>query len=321
VLTLTGPLRRLDAVAFSPDGAEVAAVGGFDSAFGIGQPPDRGVMLWRRDGDPSAPRHLFPDRTAADIGYSADGRWLLVTLVSRAPDSEAPLGLFAVDRRHGVEPAKPLGYHQSLAAAGDRLLSSGWASDSLDSRTAVRLTAVGGRPPFQPVWERELPAGTVPYSVALLSGGRAAVLERIHSPRHTDRFELVVCDAGGLEAARVPLPGLTPGRLTPSPDGTQLVVNTGGSLFVWAVADLGAGPRKVTFGKKHCTGVAFHTADGYLLAAGNDGAVRKLDAASWKPVGGYTWKAGKARSVAVAPDGLTAAVGTSTGRVIVFDLG
>jgi WD40 repeat protein len=61
------------------------------------------------------------------------------------------------------------------------------------------------------------------------------------------------------------------------------------------------------------------TPDGQLLAAGSDGLARL-----WDPAGGLVreWDFGlrNVQSVAVAPDGLTAAVGGHDGRITVWDL-
>lgn len=122
----------------------------------------------------------------------------------------------------------------------------------------------------------------------------------------------------GRVVASAPLSGY--GELTASPDGSLVVANAGTSLTVWAAADVTAPPRRVVFGRKHCTGLAFHPSGAYVLAAGNDGTVRRLDAATWKALATYAWRAGKARSVAVSPDGLLAAAGTDQGKIVVWDL-
>jgi WD40 repeat protein len=320
--TLAGPLRRLEVVAFSPDGTELAAVGGYDptsarpGAVGV----DRGVLVWHLGGGPAALRHLFADRSAADVAYTADGRWLLVALSSRRLDSDADLGLFAVDRSTYVEPTEPVSYHQSLATAGDRLLTTGGSADGFSSNASLSYYRLGGRTPFRPTWHIEYPTTRWASALAVFPDGRTVVRESTLTRRGLSPAELVVRSATG-QPLGDPVPVGPAGWVFASADGRQVVQNAGTSLLVHPLGDPAAEPRKVVFGKKHCTGLAF-TPDGRsVLAAGNDGTTRRLDAATWAETGRWDWKAGKVRSVAVSADGLTAAAGTNTGRVILFDLG
>lgn len=55
-----------------------------------------------------------------------------------------------------------------------------------------------------------------------------------------------------------------------------------------------------------------------LTASGN--SVSVWDPKSWTVVKTYDWKAGAITCLAVAPDGLTAAAGTATGKVVVWDV-
>ena len=57
-----------------------------------------------------------------------------------------------------------------------------------------------------------------------------------------------------------------------------------------------------------------------MFATCNDETVREYDAITLQELRAYAWKVGKLRCVAVAPDGLTAAAGSDTGKVVVWDL-
>jgi WD40 repeat protein len=64
------------------------------------------------------------------------------------------------------------------------------------------------------------------------------------------------------------------------------------------------------------------TADGrYLFTLNTDsGRVIVRDTGSWALVKSYTWGVGELRCVDVAPDGTRAAVGTASGKIVVWDV-
>jgi WD40 repeat protein len=104
-----------------------------------------------------------------------------------------------------------------------------------------------------------------------------------------------------------------------SPDGKVIAGNYGPVL---GVIDVKSGKQVATIkpGAKHFKGLAF-TPDGkHLIAVNTDAAVRVYDTATWKETAGFEWKIGKLTCVAVAPDGLRAACGSHLGRVMVWDL-
>jgi WD40 repeat protein len=71
---------------------------------------------------------------------------------------------------------------------------------------------------------------------------------------------------------------------------------------------------------EHFTAAAF-SPDGKLLATtSNDTTVTMWDTATWQPVQQYGWEIGRLRAVAFAPDGLTCAAGSDTGKVVLFDV-
>lgn len=103
-----------------------------------------------------------------------------------------------------------------------------------------------------------------------------------------------------------------------SPDGNTLAVTTAKSVFLLP-PDLSAQRHTLTHPKQvNC--VDF-TPDGRrILTTCTDKLVRVWDAATGQLVVSYDWNVGVTNAIAVAPDGLTAAVSGQSGRVVLFDL-
>jgi WD40 repeat protein len=68
------------------------------------------------------------------------------------------------------------------------------------------------------------------------------------------------------------------------------------------------------------TGVAFHPSGQYLAATSNDTTVKLYDSTSWQVARTFTRNVGRLRSVAFSPDGMLAAVGSDTGKIVVWDV-
>lgn len=108
-------------------------------------------------------------------------------------------------------------------------------------------------------------------------------------------------------------------RLLFSPDGSTLVAVCSGSLARWSVAEPGKTPRKaVNPSRKHFLSAAFHPG-GQFLTVDNDRLVRVWDTGSLAAERAIEWNVGKLYAVAVSPDGTRVAVGSHTGKVLVWD--
>jgi WD40 repeat protein len=108
-----------------------------------------------------------------------------------------------------------------------------------------------------------------------------------------------------------------------SPDGTWLAIAQGEYIVVYQIGSEAAGssPTRVdNDGPKHFTAVAIHPSGRYLAATSNDTTVKLYDTATWQLDRTFTWDVGRLRSVAFSPDGTLAAVGSDTGRVVVWDV-
>lgn len=68
------------------------------------------------------------------------------------------------------------------------------------------------------------------------------------------------------------------------------------------------------------TDAAFSPDGRWHATTTNDTTVTMWDATTWQPVRRYGWKIGRLRAVAFAPDGLTCAAGSDTGKVVLFDV-
>jgi WD40 repeat protein len=109
------------------------------------------------------------------------------------------------------------------------------------------------------------------------------------------------------------------GFLAYHPDGRQLVVGSGTEVTVFD-ARTGEEVARLRQRSKHFLSGNF-TPDGRrFLTASNEGSVKCWDTATWTLTREYAWGIGGLRSVAVAPDGLTAAAGGEKKTVVLFDL-
>lgn len=170
-----------------------------------------------------------------------------------------------------------------------------------------------------PGWEESMTTGSVAFSPdgSLLASGHLNEDEIFG--RHRSHFvTLRNPDSGNVQKH---LTGSTApiSALAFSPDGTQLASLAGINLRVWDIEsrELRA-TRKV--GTKHFKDFAF-TPDGrHLLTVSNDRTVRVWETDTWTESAVFEWQLGRATSLAIAPDGLRAAVGGGTGKIIIFDL-
>jgi len=103
--------------------------------------------------------------------------------------------------------------------------------------------------------------------------------------------------------------------------GTRLLGCDSATIFSFDLSNPDHKPTRTTNPtRKHFTGLAVRPDGRRVFASNNDGTVREYDAVTLQELRAYDWKVGKLTCVAVAPDGMTAAVGSDTGKVVVWDL-
>ena len=110
-----------------------------------------------------------------------------------------------------------------------------------------------------------------------------------------------------------------PLQLMFSPDGLRLLVRAAASVACYETWNLKQKPRKIVNpSRKHFVSMAVHP-EGKLLTVDNDALVRVWDIATLTHVRTVEWNIGKLYAVAASPDGTRAAVGSHTGKVLVWD--
>jgi WD40 repeat protein len=103
-----------------------------------------------------------------------------------------------------------------------------------------------------------------------------------------------------------------------SPDGRTLAVASGHSLLLVHV-ETNAVRATLTGHEAPILALAFAPDGQRLLSGGWDQNVRVWDPVAAIPVATYDWQRGKVHSIAVAPDGMTAAAACDKG-IVLWDL-
>ena len=110
-------------------------------------------------------------------------------------------------------------------------------------------------------------------------------------------------------------------QIAVSDDGRWLGALTARAISVWSTTKFNTAPTVMKNASRLAfTGLAFHPSGRFLAATSNDATVKLYDTSNWALATTYTWEIGRMRSVAFSPDGLLAAAGSDTGRVVVWDV-
>src|SRR5262245_23095859 len=152
------------------------------------------------------------------------------------------------------------------------------------------------------------------------NGTTFATLERSHDAHYNASLTVTVRELStGKPICSVPCPGVSMHRIAFSNDGTHLLARGWATRACWSIAEPNKPPRKATNpSRKHFLSMAVHPT-GPLLTVANDRLVQVWDMPALTTDRSITWNIGKLYAVAVSPDGSRAAVGSHTGKVLVWD--
>ena len=311
VLDAGKPRRLIESLAFAPDGRHLAAG---DTLGGVTQwaVADQTAVVW-----PPAWPGVSAPVWVHDVAAGPNGKaWYAAARAAFFACSPAGPAAGGGRPDPAVEVVRP-GWARALAVGPDgrRAAVALVVDDAVPELTGWDLAPDG--PPV-PVWRAASNAGFV-RGLAFLPAGGEFVAACSDWPNRAGALT-VRSAADGRVVRTVACPTADVGGVAVSPAGTAVVARCGPAVWVWNPADWGRPPaRFLNDSRKHFTGLAFHPAGRYLLATSNDATVKVYACDTWQVAATFTWQVGKLRSVAVSPDGTLAAVGSDTGKIVVWD--
>ena len=293
--------KRIDELAFAPDGKTLAAPGG-----------TKGVMVW----------HTFTNGAKAEclpIDVPSVGR------LAFAPDGTLFAGndhLAAVDGKTGTVNKLPITPWSTLyfgaSPDGSRLVVA--AMNYRQQDYSITCWALGKY--AKPLWEAAA-GGSVASDPLFLPGGDPFVLcehRRYGTPDWFGNRVAYSLETGAEIDVSACLQDTTELSVL-APDGARIACRTRETIRVYpstgGVLDFA---HVKNDSKKHFTGMAFHPSGRYLAATSNDKTVKLYDTTTWEVARTFTWDIGKMRSVCFSPDGALAAAGSDSGKVVVWDV-
>lgn len=292
MLALRGRRNGVQELAFSHCGRWLAA-GGLRG----------GIHVWDTQNPTAPPRHIDfgPHSWAGALAFRSDGRLL-------CDDGTRKWVLFGPDDER-TELARP-GTHGWFHPAPDALHAV-----RVDTLSRLECFAVPSEPGAKAkrVWATKKEAWG--YSRVAFTRDGATLA---HAQTCAGKRAVVTRDAA-TGAVRAEFPAAAANIPQLAFVGDSLVGRANGGLTCWSLAEPAAKPRKATNPtRKHFQSMAAHPG-GAVLTVDNDRLVRVWSVPDLNPYREIAWSVGKLYAVAVSPDGARAAVGSHTGRVLVWD--
>jgi WD40 repeat protein len=288
MIALEGRKQDVDALAFSPDGRELA-VGGTASH----------VQLWDLAAGKVRPV-LGPQGPHRAVAFLGDDHLLTATGGGAVRLAARPFAEAHCEVASGVNylHAAPTADGRAVVLVGQ--LNYGPYLERLDLPDLRQRWSQRRKGPYPPFRVYPCPDGR------MVCGEITAV--QLLDPQTGEVVRQVASHAQAVSALAV------------SPDGAFLAVAAGAELQVCELATGRVLGRARSQGRKHFTDVAFHPSGRVLAASSNHETVRVFDSPTLAEREAFDWEVGPVRRVAFAPDGLRAAAAGKTGRVVVWDV-
>ena len=302
MLTLKVPGReRVHGISLSADGAKLALVTSTDPQFWAA---GRAAGGWTRIRPPDGMRPDYGSRS--HVAVRPDGAAVVLNMwLSLAAAESGGVARFV----HRDLEALSAGYNGLTYSPDGREL---WAESDgrvqrWDADTWQPLPPWTADP--APRWTRVTPCAT--GRVLIVVNGLSGATRFRQTVRATDRTSGTASDTITTDVA---------GRHAVSRDGSRVAVfDTTAQRLEVVDTTIPAGLWRFTAVKGPAFACAAFSADARTLYAGCGPLVRVFDADTGTERASLDWKAGKVTALAVAADGLTAAAGTATGKVVIWD--
>ena len=285
--------RQIKHVEFSPDGRGLVVHG------------NTAVICWPRLNDGTGPC-AYPSRSLWGVGYVAGGTHLVI--------SKGEAGVWT-QPTHGGDGHRcdlpPERIYQFVCSPFEPLVVVHQAM-LYETPGALYCFQIDGAGRWTTVWVRDPNRGCPPF----FSADGNNVWQIIYQGmlcHHTHTGETV--------EQTFPAPPGVPAVLPPlavTADLTLAAKCVGRNL--WIHPSTGAEPFTiVNDGRESFTAAAFHPLGKFLAVTSNDSTLRVYDTVNWRVATTFTWDIGRLRSVAFSQDGLLAAAGSDSTKLVVWD--
>ena len=306
MLILNSQLKPIDRIAFSPDAGILAIAGG----------SRKPIDLWSLDSPLERIHRLAVrlDRGLWRFAFTPADGLLLV-----ADDTE----VVAFDPATGeevwrIEPEEFSVLAGLTISADGRWLGTGLLFQGL-SNVGYQWWSLNGRKPPKRKIATKGSDGFMCRGVAFIPPGKALVAAEDKPVEKPARLHVLSATGRTQHVLTTKLQMVQ--QLITSTDGRLLAAQFTRSILVWNMTAITRPPISLmNDNRQGCTGIAFYPSGRYLAATSNDQTVKLYDTETWEFTKTFTWDIGRMRSIAFSPDGMLAAAGSDTGKVVVWDV-